>query len=255
MSDADPRSGGTEDAGGAPGTLELPDAEALADFETYAGRARRLDPEGACRLAATGAVLAAYVSPVHGGGGPTVLGLRVLALAAPASLDVTVPLAALVDRFARLRAESPDAGDADAGDVGGDTAGAGADVRRLRVPLPPVHVSAAWAGVAPPRSGWDAVGLLDAARLRAVAATGIGEIADGVPPGAGAQAVARLRGQVWGRPLAPDLPDVPAGVAFAADALAFLDDAEPVALYRAGPWVRATTRRGHVLARRPALLG
>lgn len=247
MSDAHARSGGVEGAGAAPVALELPDAEALADLETYAGRARRLDPDGACRLVADGAVVAAYVSPVHGGGGPTVLGLRVLALAAPAALDVTVPLAALVDRFARLRAESADAGDAEA-PVGGDG-------RRLRVPLPPVHVSAAWAGVAPPRSGWDAVGLLDAAGLRAAAAAGIGEIADGVPPGAGAQAVARLRGQVWGRPLAPDLPDVPAGVAFAADALAFLDDAEPVALYRAGPWVRATTRRGHVLARRPALLG
>ena len=115
-------------------------------------------------------------------------------------------------------------------------------------------MSQAWAGVAPPRSGWDAVGLLDAPALREVAEEGVREIADGVPPGAGAQAVARLRGKVWGRPIETALPDVPAGVAFAADALAFLDDAEPVALYRAGPWVRATTRRGHVLARRPALL-
>ena len=58
----------------------------------------------------------------------------------------------------------------------------------------------------------------------------------------------------WCRPLTPDLPDVPAGTAFAADALGFLDDGEPVALFRAGPWARATTRRGHVLARRPSLL-
>jgi hypothetical protein len=108
--------------------------------------------------------------------------------------------------------------------------------------------------VAPPRSGWDADGLLDAAVLRSAAEAGVREIADGVPPGAGAQAVAQLRGRVWGRPLAPELPDVPAGIAFAADALGFLDDAEPVALYRRPPWVRATTRRGHVLARRPALL-
>jgi hypothetical protein len=118
-------------------------------------------------------------------------------------------------------------------------------------------VNEAWAGVAPPRSGWDAHGLLDAAVMRAAAESGVREIADGVPAGAGAQAVAQLRARVWGRPLGPepsDVPDVPAGIAFVADALGFLDDAEPVALYRRTPWVRATTRRGHVLARRPALL-
>jgi hypothetical protein len=216
----------------APPLLALTDAQALADLATFAGRARRVDPDGACRLVASGTVLAAYVSPVHGGGGPTVLGLRVLALAAPADLDATVGLAALLERVARVHpdADSPE------------------------LPVPPVGAVAAWAGVTPPRSGWDAVGLLEPAALRLSAAHGVREIAAGVPAGAGAQAVARLRGQVWGRPLTPDLPDVPVGTAFAADALGFLDDAEPVALYRAGPWVRATTRRGHVLARRYSLL-
>ncbi|MGZ4649551.1 MAG: hypothetical protein ACXV3A_03290 [Kineosporiaceae bacterium] len=232
--------------------LTLPDRQALHDLETFLGRARRVDPDGACRLVVTGGVLAVYVSPVHGGGGPTVLGLRVLALAPaaqpgcesepepvpePAGLDVTVALSALLDRFARVPPSSDPP---------------------VPLSLPPAAVTAAWAGVAPPRSGWDALGLLDAARLRATAAAGVREIADGVPSGAGAAAVARLRGQVWGRALAEepaDVPaDVPAGVAFAAEALGFLDDAEPVALYRLRPWVRATTRRGHVLARRPALV-
>ena len=212
--------------------LALPDAEALADLATFVGRARRVDPDGACRLIASGGVLAAYVSPVHGGGGPTVLGLRVLALAAPADVDATVELAALLDRVPRV---APDGNSAE-------------------LPLPPAAAVAAWAGVAPPRSGWDAVGLLEPAALRASAADGVREIAAGVPEGAGAQVVARLRGQVWGRPVTPDLPDVPAGAAFAADALGFLDADEPVALYRSGPWVRATTRRGHILARRPSLL-
>jgi hypothetical protein len=224
--------------------LLLPDGRALDDLETFVGRAHRVDPDGACRLVATGDVLAVYVSPVHGGGGPTVLGLRVLALAGSAAppgwagLDVTVPLAGLLDRFATLRPASDRP----------------ADDAPVTLPVPPTQVRASWAGVTPPRSGWEAVGLLDASLLRSVAADGVREIADGVPAGAGAAVVARLRGQVWGRPLAPDLPDVPTGVAFAADALGFLDDAEPVALYRVGPWARATTRRGHVLARRPALL-
>ncbi len=120
--------------------------------------------------------------------------------------------------------------------------------------MPPGTANAAWAGVAPPRSGWDADGLLDASDLREAAERGVREVADGVPPGAGAQAVAQLRARVWGRPLGAQLPDVPAGVAFAAEALGFLADDDPVALYRRPPWVRATTRRGHVLARRPALL-
>lgn len=215
------------------GALLLPDAEALGDLETFTGRAHRVDPDGAARLVASGEVLAVYASPVHGGDGPVVLGLRVLGLGEPAALDVTVPLTALLDRFGRAResASGP-----------------------YPLPVPPGRATEAWAGVAPPRSGWDADGLLDAAVLRSAAEAGVREIADGVPPGAGAQAVAQLRGRVWGRPLAPELPDVPAGIAFAADALGFLDDAEPVALYRRPPWVRATTRRGHVLARRPALL-
>jgi hypothetical protein len=215
------------------GALLLPDAEALGDLETFTGRARRVDPDGAARLVASGEVLAVYASPVHGGDGPVVLGLRVLGLAEPAALDVTVPLTALLDRFGR-------AGQSASGPY--------------PLSVPPGRATEAWAGVAPPRSGWDADGLLDAAVLRSAAEAGVREIADGVPPGAGAQAVAHLRARVWGRPLAPELPDVPAGIAFAADALGFLDDAEPVALYRRPPWVRATTRRGHVLARRPALL-
>lgn len=221
--------------------LLLPDAEALGDLETFLGRARRVDPDGAARLVAAGDVLAAYVSPVHGADGPTVLGLRVLRLAEPATLDATVdvtvdatvPLGALLDRFARARL---------------------APAPPYPLPLPPTRANAAWAGVAPPRSGWEADGLLEPPLLREVARLGVRDVADGVPPGAGALAVAQLRAQIWGRPLGEELPDVPAGVAFAADALGFLDDAEPVALYRRPPWVRLTTRRGHVLARRPALL-
>lgn len=211
--------------------LLLPDAAAAADLATFVGRAKRVDPDGAARLVGHGDVLAVYVSPVHGGGGPTVLGLRTVALAAPADVDVTVPLAALTDRFAR-------------------PAGAGDGPVPLAVPPAPA-AGVAWAGVAPPRRGWDAVGLLDAGVLGAVAAAGIAEVAAGAPSGSGGQAVARLRAAVWGRPLAGQ--GCPAGVAFVAEALGFLGDDEPAALYAAGPWWRLTTARGHVLARRPAL--
>jgi len=39
-----------------------------------------------------------------------------------------------------------------------------------------------------------------------------------------------------------------------AEALGFLLDGDPAALYRAGSWVRVTTGRGHVLARPAGLL-
>ena len=205
-------------------TLHLPDDGTSADLATYLGRAQKVDPGGAVRLVAAGAVLAAYVSPVHGGGGPTVIGLRVLHLAEPADLDVTVPLAAMADRFARLGG-SPD------------------------LPVPPVAAAdAGWAGISPPRSGWQVVGTVRRDLLLAAADTGVAEVAAGVPEGAGSAAVARLRALVWGRDL-PGVDGVPAGSAYAAHALGFVGADEPVALYGVGAWRRLTTARGHVLCR------
>ncbi len=183
-------------------TLLLPDDGTAADLITYLGRAGRADPGGATRLVARGDVLATYVSPVHGSGAPTVLGLRVLRLAEPADVDVTVPLAALADRFPRLTSS------------GG----------LVELPLPPQQAQdASWAGVSPPRAGWQVVG-------------------------AGSAAVARLRALVWGREV-EDIAGVPKGAAFAAQVLGFLGEQEPVALYATGPWRRLTTSRGHVLTR------
>ncbi|GAB3597357.1 hypothetical protein GCM10027446_25310 [Angustibacter peucedani] len=208
--------------------LVLPDRTALADLGTFVARARRVDPDGAVRLVASGEVLAAYVSPVHGGGGPTVLGLRVVPLAEPATCDRTVALAAVLDRLARADAD-------------------------VVLPLPPADVQdAGWAGVSPPRSGWEAVGAVDAGLLGAAARAGVDEIAGGAGEGAGGHAVARLRALVWGRDL-DGIAGVPAGAAFAADALGFVTADEPVTLHACGPWRRLSTPRGHVLARRSLL--
>jgi hypothetical protein len=226
---------------GLPGVLLLPDAETLADLATVVGRAKRVDPDGAARLVGHGDVLAVTVSPLHGGGGPTVLGMRILRLATPTEIDVTVPLAALTDRFARGDVAAGEGPQATAGPVG------------LSLPPAPA-VGVAWAGMSPPRRGWQAVGAVDAATLRACAGDGIAEVAAGSPPGSGAAAVAALRGRVWGRPLSPDLPDLPSGVAFVADALGFLVDDEPAAVFRYGSWWRVTCGHGHVLARATPLL-
>jgi hypothetical protein len=207
--------------------LHLADAEALADLGTYVARARTLDAEGAVRLQATGTALAAYVGVLPGQGlmkQGAVIGMRVMPLAEPAELDVTVPLAGITDRLAR---HEPGA--------------------VATLPVPPTTVSAGWAAMAPPRSGWEPVGELLPEELRAAAAAGIAEIAQGSPEGAGAHAVATLRQSVWGRNT-PTTPPVPAGAAFAAYALGFLVDG-PVRVFAHGRWTRVSTLAGHVLVR------
>jgi hypothetical protein len=212
---------------GPPGVV-LPDAAAVADVSRFVQRALRLDPGGSIRLSGHGAVLAIYCCALSGGGGPTVLGLRTLALAEPGQVDVTLDLEVLRDRLARLRAQ---AGPRIALDL---TPGSGA--------------GASWAGLLPPRSGWSLEGVLDAAVMKDVAAQGIAEVAGGTPSGAGSAAVTRLRSGVWSRDLAPGSA-VPAGAAFAAEGFGFLGE-EAVSVHRAGPWWRLSMLRGHVLARR-----
>ena len=204
----------------------------LADLATYVARAHRVDPGGAARLVARGEVLAAYVSPVHGGGGPTVIGLRVLRLARGADLDTTVPLAALAARFARL-----------------PTAASAASGAPVELALPPAQaVGVSWAGMAPPQSGWQVLGAVSRELLQDSARQGVEEVVQGTPDGAGAGVVVRLRAKVWGRDL-PGVAGVPAGAAYAAEALGFVGADEPVALLASGPWRRLTTSRGHVLTR------
>jgi hypothetical protein len=237
--------------------LALPDVSTLADLQTFVGRAKQIDAGGAVRLVAHGPVLATYASALHGAGGPTVLALRVLALAEPSDVDATVSIAALTDRFALVdrflssRRPTP------------QTVGA-----PIPLAVPPTSATAAsWAGMVPPRTGWSVEGTARVSDLRRAAKAGIEEVAAGTPQVAGAAAVSRLRAMVWGRPL-PDHPQLPAGMAFAAEAFGFLGGAgagedvfdqnagpDVVSLHRTGPWWRLSAARGHVLARNAVVLG
>ena len=102
--------------------LAFPDARSLADLGSYAARAKVLDEDGAIRLVASGSTLAAYVGVLPGRGlmgEGAVLGLRVMALAEPAQVDVTVPLGAVTDRTARVGKAD------DAGSTSRDSSGSG----------------------------------------------------------------------------------------------------------------------------------
>ena len=207
-------------------SFRFADPRDLADLRTFATRAKSID-DGAIRLQAAGPVLAAYVCVLRprglGESTPTILGLRTMGLAEPSSVDVTVPLAAVLDRLAR-------AGENDA-----------------ELPVPPSTITESWAGVGAPRGGWELIGSVPDDELRQAAEAGISEVAGIVPDKPGALIVNNARAAVWGREL-EGRSGLPAGAAFAALALGFLGDDEQ-RLYRAGRWFRLSGSRGHVLAR------
>jgi hypothetical protein len=212
--------------------LLLPDETALADLRTYLGRADRID-RASVRLIAGGGVLAVYTAVLHPGGlldeTPTVLGLRTVRISADQQLDAVVPIASFVSRL--------------------DAATPGED-GTYRVGVPAEVATVTWAGVAPPRAGWQAVDSTVAGSLEDVAKAGIVEVAELLPADAGEAIVRRVRAEVWGRPI-PSVEHVPAGAAFAAHSLGFLGEAEEqIPVYETGPWTRLSSARGHVLVKR-----
>jgi len=206
------------------GELRFADSETVEDLKAYVNRARSLDADGAIRLQSHGVALAVYVGvlPGHGlMGAGAIMGLRVIALTEPADVDVTVSLVSVSERIARRGITS--------------------------LSIPPTTVQVGWAALAPPRKNWEAVGNLSRADLKAAATKGIAEIAQGTPEGAGAQAVAALRQQVWTRDT-PTIPPIPSGAAFAAYTLGFLTPTN-ARVFAQGHWTRLSTATGHVLMR------
>jgi hypothetical protein len=211
-------------------TFALTDPLALADLTVYLSRVRLVD-DTAVRVIAGGGVLAVYSAVLAPRGlldrSPTVLGLRTFAETSAATFDRVIAPASLSDRLAKIEAD-----------------GAGV----LTVAMPDNDVTASWAGIAPPRGGWERVGALSAVALELTARDGAGEVARAIPANTGDMIVQKVRSEVWSRPLDAN-PTVPAGVAFAAASLGFLAGEEEIPLFGSGQWLRASAFRGHILAR------
>lgn len=216
--------------------LRFADAASLQDLGKYVRRGRRVNEQG-IRLQAQGRVVAAWL-PVMTPGSlnsriPAVLGLRTMALAEHTEADVTVELASISERLARLNPASMD------------------------LPLPPAGINAPWTAVTPPRSGWEPRGRLADSTLRRTAEGGIEEIAAAVPDTAGAHVVEQVREGVWGRALEPSAGDdviagtpIPAGAAFGALSLGFLTPGDGVSdVYALGKWLRINSAGGFILCR------
>lgn len=185
-----------------------------------------MDKDGVARLRAFGDVLAVYVSPIFTSNliddGPTAIGLRTMKLASEIEIDAIVPIASVLDRL-------PRADD-------------------LQVKLPDSQEFASWTGISPPRSGWERIGALLEPQITKWAKDGITEVATSLPENVGGPVAARIRAQIWSRPVDISLM-LPGAAAFAMAGLGFLTRDEEVKVYRSGNWLRLTSNHGHVLTR------
>lgn len=209
--------------------LLLADPQSAADALTFAGRAARFTAEGVRLQASEGvlAMTAAALAPRgFGDPTPTVLALRTLAADPELVCDLVVEASALT--------------------------AAADDPRALA--LPDTALSPAWAGIAPPRAGWDPRAGIEASTLATKAQGGIARVADAVPTDAGEDVVRTVRAAVWGAP-DDELGGLPLGVAFAALSLGFISGGETARVFANGPWTRVSLTRGHVLVRGPVATG
>lgn len=209
-----------------PERLPFDDERGARDAITFARRAERLG-DGAVRLRASHGTLIMTAAPLAPqsllDATPTVLGMRVSAVAQGIECDVVVEAARL--------------------DVSGND-----------LVLPEVGLSAAWAGISPPRTGWTASGTLAASTLATRAQWGIAAIAEALPTDPGTDVVQRVRADVWGAD-DEELDGMVRGAAFAAFAFGFIVGDEPAAVLTSGAWTRVTLARGHVLVRRTVRSG
>ncbi|OCG75661.1 hypothetical protein [Microbacterium sediminis] len=209
-----------------PALLRLADADSAHDALTFAGRAAQAGSDGV-RLQGAGGVLAMTAAALAPQGlldrTPTVLAMRVLAADPELQCDLVVAELTATDEPVALA-------------------------------LPDTAIAPAWAGVAPPRGGWERRGEIAAATLASRAQWGIAAVAERLPQNPGEDAVRAVRGAVWGTP-DEELHGLPLGVAFAAFAFGFIGGEEDARVMTSGRWTRVTLRRGHVLARGPVVSG
>lgn len=209
--------------------LIFPDAAAAADALTFAGRTARVG-DGAVRLSASRGTLTMTSAPFAPRGlfdaTPTVLAMRVLPVDPELVCDLVVEASDLI----------------------------GADDSAEQLQLPDTALSPAWAGISPPRGGWQQTGSVAASVLAARAQWGIAAVAQALPQDPGEDAVRAVRAAVWGTPDEP-LDGLPLGAAFAAFTLGFIVGEEDAQVRTAGPWTRISLHRGHVIVRGPARTG
>ena len=183
----------------------------------YLERLVALDNRAVVRLQASGTAVGVWSGPPF-----DVVALRPAALAAAASLDVTVSAQRLLERLGKVEVDVPDA-------VNGPT----------------------WVGLLPPRTGWEQRTRGDVANVRAAvqaATTFFRDRAEAVTDRSVLEAIAQ---DVWERTC---LGEVPVRCAHAAEALGLLGPGDGVAVaWATDTWVRLAVPGGSVATRRGLL--
>lgn len=208
-------------------TFSLESDSARRDAIQFLERAARVN-NGSARLIADGAALQVYVGVLFPRGlldaTPTVLGLRVFRLVEPAEFDVVVPIESLLHRLQ-----------------------VGIDQGEATTRVPAEVASLQWAAITPPKDGWRRRLSVHSDALKAAAASGVAQVAQTVPETVGESVLQKVRSEVWGAML-PEHKRIPAGAAFAADALGFVTEGS-LTVHTLDNWVRVSSKAGYVLVK------
>jgi hypothetical protein len=206
-------------------TLDLADDHETAGLAAYLGRLVALDDRGAVRLQGAGRVVG-----VWGGPPMDVLTLRPVGLATDLAepLDVTVSVRRLLDRVDRSVLD-------------------GAPVE-----VPPPVTGPAWAGLLPPRGGWQEVASVPAAALDdavRVAVEGFRRRVDELPEDErrSQPRLEEIARRLWSQPA---VAGIPLRAAHAADVIGLLSRDGEVRAMESGPWQRLACPGGSVVLRR-----
>ncbi|MFD9339469.1 hypothetical protein ACFWBF_34540 [Streptomyces sp. NPDC060028] len=229
---------------GRPDRLHFADSGEAADLAAFLGRLLHYDRAAAVRLQAGGGALAVFGRP------PSfeVLAIRTVRLAAPVAvpLDLTVSAGELLESVEEASALAA-------------------------VPAP--VTGPAWAGVLPPRGGWQQVpGLPGPDAIGEAVAAAVAEFRardEALPPQHRTRTERdRIGREIWSRTLGDT--ELPLRAVHAAQSLGFLRPVrstvpaapatapgapDPVALLASGSWLRLRTPYGSVAMRRPGRVG
>ncbi|AZP17777.1 hypothetical protein ACIGMX_21495 [Streptomyces aquilus] len=211
--------------------LHLADEGEAADLAAFLSRLLHYDRGAAVRLQAAGTALAVFGRP------PSfeVLAIRAVRLAKPyedgldVTLDVTVSAGELL--------ESVDEHAATAG-------------------VPTAVTGPPWAGVLPPRGGWQVVAGLPAPdALRGMVGAGVAEFRSRTqelaPESRTRAELDRVGREIWSRTVGET--ELPVRAVHAAQSLGFLRGGGELALLSCGAWLRLRTPYGSIAVRRAGL--
>ncbi|MGW1994143.1 hypothetical protein [Embleya sp. NPDC001921] len=207
--------------------LRFADPAAAADLGGYLSRLLRYDRRAVVRVRAEGSVLGTFGHPPFGEAASGVITLRASELAGPASVDATVSAGQLLDAI------TDDAS----------------------VSLPPSVTGPGWAGLLPPRTGWERVAELAVLDLAREVAAGVAEFRARTESGPPRAELDRIAADIWTRPMTGRLP---LRAAHAAQSFGFLGPPDPegrAAVLACGAWLRLEARYGSVSVRREGAPG